>query len=65
MIKPKINCPYCQHPVSRVIDVRGEPRTIRDQLCWDGEGLWRKRRCEGCRRDFTTSETLTDTQPAA
>ena len=56
--RPKpVLCPWCDHPSSKVIDVRDEPSTIREQLDWTG-GLWRKRECLKCTRRFTTEERV-------
>jgi len=57
--RPKpIPCPACGSKVSKVIDGRDEPRSVRDQLAWTGSGYWRRRRCEGCGRTFTTEEIV-------
>lgn len=69
-MRPKpIPCPACQSHRSRVIDARDAPRTVRDQLAWNGTGYWRRRRCEDCGRTFTTEETVSgldaDPQPDA
>ena len=43
-----MNCPYCRHSDSRVIDSRAAE---------DGTAIRRRRQCPECGRRFTTSET--------
>lgn len=63
-VRPKpLPCPWCDSRLSRVRDVREEPTTLRDRATYSGEGLWRRRRCETCHRDFTTEERVTGVYP--
>lgn len=45
-----MNCPYCRHDDSKVIDSRGAD---------DGQSIRRRRECPECGRRFTTNETIT------
>ena len=45
-----MNCPYCRHDDSKVIDSRGTE---------DGQSIRRRRECPECGRRFTTNETIT------
>jgi len=56
-------CPACGSPRSKVIEPRDEPRTVRDQLVWSGNGYWRRRECLDCHRTYTTEETVTALDP--
>lgn len=63
MILPKpLPCPWCGHQRSRVATVRPEPRRW-EQPTYSGEGLWRRRRCLGCGKSFTTEEHVTGVYP--
>ena len=44
-----MNCPYCRHPDSRVIDSR---------TAEDGAAIRRRRSCQECGRRFTTQEIV-------
>jgi transcriptional repressor NrdR len=44
-----VNCPYCRHPDSRVIDSR---------TAEDGAAIRRRRSCQECGRRFTTQEIV-------
>ena len=44
-----MNCPYCSHPDSKVINSRG---------CQNGEAVRRRRECLDCERRFTTYEQV-------
>ena len=44
-----MNCPYCRHPDSRVIDSR---------TAEDGAAIRRRRSCQQCGRRFTTQEIV-------
>lgn len=58
-IRPKpLRCPACGSTLSKVKDVRDAPRTVKDQLGWQGEGLWRRRECLQCHATFTTEEIV-------
>lgn len=45
-----MNCPYCRHDDSRVIDSRSSD---------EGQSIRRRRECPECGRRFTTNETIT------
>ncbi len=45
-----MNCPYCRHDDSRVIDSRSSD---------EGQSIRRRRECPECSRRFTTNETIT------
>lgn len=45
---PRMHCPYCRHPDSRVVDSR---------LADEGAAIRRRRACPECGRRFTTVET--------
>ncbi|NED93800.1 transcriptional repressor NrdR [Phytoactinopolyspora alkaliphila] len=45
-----MNCPFCRHPDSRVVDSRTAD---------DGAAIRRRRQCPACDRRFTTVEQLT------
>lgn len=45
-----MNCPFCRHPDSRVVDSR---------TAEDGLAIRRRRQCPACERRFTTVEQLT------
>jgi transcriptional repressor NrdR len=45
-----VNCPFCRHPDSRVVDSRTAD---------DGAAIRRRRQCPACERRFTTVEQLT------
>lgn len=45
-----MNCPFCRHPDSRVVDSRTAD---------DGAAIRRRRQCPACERRFTTVEQLT------
>ncbi|NDL59215.1 transcriptional regulator NrdR [Phytoactinopolyspora mesophila] len=45
-----MNCPFCRHPDSRVVDSRTAD---------DGAAIRRRRQCPSCERRFTTVEQLT------
>ncbi|WP_166351514.1 transcriptional regulator NrdR [Phytoactinopolyspora limicola] len=45
-----MNCPFCRHPDSRVVDSRTAD---------DGAAIRRRRQCPACERRFTTLEQLT------
>lgn len=45
-----MNCPFCRHPDSRVVDSR---------MADDGAAIRRRRQCPMCERRFTTLEQLT------
>lgn len=45
-----MNCPFCRHPDSRVVDSR---------TAEDGAAIRRRRQCPACERRFTTVEQLT------
>jgi transcriptional repressor NrdR len=45
-----MNCPYCRHDDSRVIDSRSSD---------EGQSIRRRRECPECSRRFTTTETIT------
>ncbi|AYY12830.1 transcriptional repressor NrdR [Actinobacteria bacterium YIM 96077] len=45
-----MNCPFCRHPDSRVVDSR---------TAEDGTAIRRRRQCPACERRFTTVEQLT------
>ncbi|WP_129663290.1 transcriptional regulator NrdR [Phytoactinopolyspora endophytica] len=45
-----MNCPFCRHPDSRVVDSRTAD---------DGAAIRRRRQCPACERRFTTVEKLT------
>lgn len=45
-----MNCPFCKHPDSRVVDSRTTD---------DGAAIRRRRQCPACERRFTTVEQLT------
>ena len=42
-----MNCPYCQHPINRVLDSRDAGNSIR-----------RRRVCDACGKRFTTHERI-------
>lgn len=42
-------CPYCLSPKTHVYNSRSSKRT---------NGIWRRRHCLGCNRDFTTRESI-------
>ena len=44
-----MNCPYCKHPDSRVVDTRAAE---------DGATIRRRRECPACGRRFTTYEVI-------
>ncbi len=44
-----MNCPYCRHPDSRVVDTRAAE---------DGATIRRRRECPACGRRFTTYEVI-------
>ncbi len=50
-----MNCPFCHHPDSKVIDSREAQ---------DGELIRRRRECEKCAKRFTTYERLEENLPA-
>lgn len=43
-----MNCPFCRHDGSRVVDSRASD---------DGSSIRRRRQCSNCKRRFTTMET--------
>lgn len=43
---PSVACPFCQHPITRVTDVREDH--------YDPTILRRRRECRACRKRFTT-----------
>ena len=45
-----MNCPYCRHSDSRVVDSRAAE---------DGTAIRRRRQCPECGKRFTTAETVT------
>ncbi|MFF8513309.1 transcriptional regulator NrdR [Streptomyces sp. NPDC015492] len=45
-----MRCPFCRHRDSRVVDSRGND---------GGTAIRRRRKCPGCSRRFTTTETCT------
>lgn len=47
-----MNCPYCEHPESKVIDSRPHD---------NGFSIRRRRECVGCQRRFTTYEVVEST----
>ena len=47
-----MNCPFCQHEASKVVD----SRTV-------GQAIRRRRECEGCSRRFSTLERLDRRMP--
>ncbi len=47
-----MSCPFCQHATSRVIDSRAA-----------GDGIRRRRECEGCNRRYSTVERLDRRMP--
>ena len=47
-----MNCPFCQHLVSRVVDSRVA-----------GDAIRRRRACDGCGRRFTTHERIERRMP--
>ncbi len=49
-----MNCPFCSHPDSKVIDSR---------VGKDGESIRRRRECEACNKRFTTYERVEDVFP--
>ncbi len=49
-----MNCPYCQHPDSRVIDSREAK---------EGETIRRRRECDACHKRFTTYERIEELLP--
>lgn len=49
-----MQCPYCGHPDSRVVDSR---------LAAGGTVTWRRRECEACKRRFTTYERVEQVLP--
>jgi len=44
-----MQCPYCGQPDSRVVDTRAT-----------GDGIRRRRECQGCRKRFTTYEQISE-----
>ena len=50
-----MNCPFCHHPESKVIDSRDSQ---------DGEIIRRRRECEKCGERFTTYEHVEQVLPA-
>lgn len=44
-----MQCPYCGHPDSRVVDTRAASESIR-----------RRRECQSCRKRFTTYEQISE-----
>lgn len=56
-------CPACGSGRSRVRDIRNQPRAVRDQLTWPGDGRWRRRECLECHRTYTSNETVTALDP--
>ncbi len=49
-----MNCPFCSHPDSKVIDSR---------VGKDGESIRRRRECEACSKRFTTYERVEEVFP--
>lgn len=47
MTQPKLRCPHCGEFLSKVIDSRGNAKTV-----------WRRRRCESCGKKFSTAEQV-------
>jgi transcriptional regulator NrdR family protein len=41
-----------------VLETRAAPHGRRDQRRWQGDGIYRRRRCLGCRKLFATRETV-------
>ncbi|MDO8526938.1 MAG: transcriptional regulator NrdR [Deltaproteobacteria bacterium] len=50
-----MNCPFCHHPESKVIDSRDSQ---------EGELIRRRRECEKCNQRFTTYERIEEILPA-
>jgi transcriptional repressor NrdR len=50
-----MQCPFCKHPESRVVDSR---------LVASGTETWRRRVCDSCKRRFTTYERVEQLLPA-
>ncbi len=53
---PKIECPYCSHAESRVVNSRPASRV---------DGVFRRRECLACHQRYTTSEILIGKYPKA
>lgn len=60
MTRPKpLICPWCGSKVSMVLETRDEPKILREQLTYSGDGLWRKRECCTCHGTFASEEAVT------